>query len=173
MKMKTINLPGLSLLLALGLYNCVQPPDYPAEPVISIPESGRTTNKQAIPQGSTSASSDTLIITFAFTDGDGDIGSQGDSLDVFLTDSRDGFVNVYKLPVIPAQGTGNGISGEISLKIPNKPFNICCTYPDGATACQPNANFPTDQFYYTIQIRDRANNWSNELDTEEITILCN
>jgi hypothetical protein len=170
--MKTLNYLWL-LLLALGLYNCTQPPDYPVEPVIFPPEAGRILNRQAIVQGSTTAPFDTLVVTFGFTDGDGDIGTRGDSLDVFLTDSRDGFVNFYKLPVIPQQGAGNGISGEVTLRIPNKPFNICCTFPDGSTACQPNQNFPTDRYYYTIQIRDQANNFSNELDTEELTVLCN
>lgn len=160
-------------LLAAGLYSCVQPPDYPIEPKISVPETGRITNKDIITQGNVAAVADTLAITFAFTDGDGDLGEDGDSLDVFLTDSREGFVNRYKLPVIPDQGTGNGISGEITIKIPNKPFNICCTYPDNSQPCIPNPNYPTDSYHYTIQIKDRAGHYSNTLETEEITILCN
>lgn len=148
---------------------CVKPPDYPETPVIYYKE----VNKNVIAQGNTNALPDTLAISFEFEDGDGDIGSDGDSLDVFLTDSRDGFVNKFKLPVIPDQGTGNGISGEVTLYVPNQPFNICCTYPDGAQACLPNPSFPTDTFSFSIQMRDREGRLSNIIQTETITILCN
>ncbi len=166
--MKTKNYLLLSAL-AFGLFNCVQPPDYPNEPEISY----IGFNKLSIAQGNQDAPPDTLILMFSFTDGDGDLGNDTDSIDIFYTDSRDGFRGLRRLPVIPDQGTGNGISGEVTLKFPNKPFNICCTYPDGATACQPNPNFATDTFSYTLQIRDRAGNFSNEIQTETVTILCN
>lgn len=159
----------LSTLLVLIVSNCIQPPNYPDEPEIGF----MSLNKSEIAQGNTGALADTLAVTFSYTDGDGDLGFDGDSIDVFLTDSRDGFVNKFKLPVIPDQGTGNGISGEITLRIPNKPFNICCTFPNGATACQPNTEFPTDTVSYMIQIKDRAGNLSNKVQTETLTILCN
>ena len=159
----------LLFLAALSFNACVQPPDYPNEPVI---EFGRL-NKNTIAQGNSGAFSDTLAVIFNFTDGDGNIGYEGDSIDVFLMDSRDDFINRFKLPVIPEEGSGNGISGEVTLKIPNKPFNICCTFPDGSSACQPNTTFPTDTFSYTIQIRDRSGTLSNKVQTDLITILCN
>lgn len=160
------------LLFVVGVFlfqSCVQPPDYPNEPIVEF----LRLNKNTIAQGNTNASPDTLDVVFMFTDGDGDIGYEGDSIDVFLEDSRDGFINRFKLPVIPDQGSGNGISGEVTLKIPNTPFNICCTFPDGSTACQPNTMFPVDTFSYTIQIRDRTGTWSNKVQSELITILCN
>ncbi len=168
--MKAIRyLTWLVLFGVLATSSCINPPDYPNEPVIEY----LRVNKRTIAQGNTNAAPDTLAIIFGFTDGDGDIGFENDSIDVFMTDSRDGFQQLFKLPFIPEQGIGNGISGEITIRIPNRPFQICCTYPDGSTACQPNSRFPTDTFSFSIQIRDRANNFSNIIETEPITILCN
>ncbi len=148
---------------------CIQRPEYPEQPVISY----EGLSKRVIAQGSSSALPDTLALLFSFTDGDGNLGYENDSLDIFLTDSRDGFVENLKLPVFPSQGTGNGISGEITVRVFNKPFNICCTYPNGQVPCTPSTIYPTDTFSYGIQIRDRAGNFSNKVQSEVITILCN
>jgi hypothetical protein len=155
------NILWLAILSGLLIAGCSTPPDYPNEPVIEY----LRMNKSAIAQGNQNAQPDTLKITFGFTDGDGNLSSESDSMDVFLTDSRDGFETTFKLPVLPTQGVGNGISGEITVKIPNTPFQICCTYPNGAPACLPNDQFPTDEFYFTIQLRDRAGNLSNTIQT--------
>ena len=167
--MKILRFTPWVFVLAIIVAACVQPPDYPNEPSISY----YSVNQLQIAQGNGNAAPDTLAVQFEFEDGDGDLGFEGDSIDVYLADSRDGFVTNFKLPVIPDQGTGNGISGIVTLRIPNTPFNICCIYPDGSTACQPNNNFPTDTFSYSIQMRDRAANSSNKIQTETITILCN
>ncbi len=158
---------GLPLFVVLS---CANAPDYPIEPIIEIMD----LNKTSIAQGNGNAAADTLAIRFSFTDGDGDIGfpDDVDSIDTYLTDSRDGFINRFRLPAISTQGVGKGISGEVTLKIPNRPFRICCTFPNGATACEPNTQFPTDTFSYTIQIRDRAGHLSNTIQTQTITILC-
>lgn len=167
MVMKAINYL-LASGLAFLLFSCVQPPNYPNTPEITY----IGLNQPSIVQGNTNAPLDTLEITFAFTDGDGDLGIEGNTFDIFLTDSRDGFTDIKKLPIIPDQGIGNGISGEITVRLPNR-LNICCTYPDGSTSCVPNPNFPTDTMSYSIQIQDRAGNKSNKIQTETITILCN
>ncbi len=167
--MKALKYVFCTTLLALSIGACIQPPDYADEPVLNF----ISVNKTEIAQGNGNSPADTLAVVFGFTDGDGDLGSPGDSVDVYLKDSRDGFVNTYKLPVIPEEGVGNGISGEITIKIPNVPFNICCTYPDNSDACLPNPNFPTDTFSYSINIRDRAGRLSNTIQTSTVTILCN
>lgn len=159
----------LFLIIGIATSACIKRPEYPFEPVIQY----EGLNKRMIAQGSSSALPDTLNLKFSFTDGDGDLGYENDSLDIYLTDSRDGFVETLKLPVFPSQGTGNGISGEITVRIFNKPFNICCTYPNGQVPCTPSTVFPTDTFSYGIQIRDRAGNFSNKVQSEVITILCN
>lgn len=156
-------------VLVFSAVACIQRPEYPVQPVITY----EGLSKRVIAQGSSSALPDTLDLLFSFTDGDGDLGYENDSLDIFLTDSRDGFVENLKLPVFPSQGTGNGISGEITVRVFNKPFNICCTYPNGQVPCTPSTIYPVDTFSYGIQIRDRAGNFSNKVQSEVITILCN
>ncbi len=160
---------ALLLLAALFFATCTQPPDYPKEPYIGF----IGFNQNSISQGTLNAPLDTLAVTFSFTDGDGDLGSENDSLDVFFTDSRDGFVTNFKLPFIPEQGGGSGISGDVTVKIINKPFNICCGNLATGEACQPNIPGPTDTLSYFIQIRDRAGNFSNKTRTSTLTLLCN
>jgi len=162
-----------SILLMLGLFltfSCVKPPNYPDEPRIDF----IGLNKNTIAQGNGNAARDTLEIIFYFEDGDGNIGTPNTdttNFDVFLFDSRDSSSTKFRLPVLPDQGIGNGVSGEATLRIPTL-FNICCTFPNGATPCQPSTQFPTDTFSYAIRLRDRAGNMSNSVQTEMITVLC-
>lgn len=159
----------LTISIAIG---CVQPPDYPSEPVIEF----MSFNQNAIAQGNQNAASDTLAITFSFTDGEGDIGFPEeitDTFDIMVTDSRNNFVNTFRSQVIPDQGTGNGVSGEITIKMPNKPFNICCTPPvAGQLGCDVYPEKPIDTVSFTIQLLDRAGNYSNRIQTDILNILC-
>lgn len=149
-------------LLSLYLISCTQPPDFPDEPVIEF----MSISKNQMIQGS--FTEDSIIVAFSFTDGDGDLGDD-DSINVFLTDSRDDFIaNQYRIPFIPEEGAANGISGEIFLTV----FTTCCTFPDATLPCTPSTAHPRDSLRYLIQIRDRAGNWSNEISTDLIYILC-
>lgn len=148
---------------------CVQPPDYPRAPELEY----IGFNKLVIPQGGGIGGSDTLKLRLGFTDGDGDLGFEDGTFDVFIRDSRDSFEEIRKLPVIPEQGVGNGISGEIYLRFPNEPSNLCCIYPDQTPGCKPNPNYPTDSFFYEVYIQDRAGNESNVVKTETVTLICN
>lgn len=164
------------VLLFLAAFSCVKAPDFPNTPVLIYNTAeGDGFNQDTIAQGNQGNESDTLILTFSFTDGDGDIGFERDSFDVFFTDSRvPSFTDNRRLPLIPDEGVGNGIEGKIILRFPNQPGNICCAY-ENAPACSPYQEVggaPTDTFSYTLQIRDRASNWSNKIQTETVTILC-
>lgn len=161
--LKYSTLFSLSLLLFI---TCTNPPDYPIEPVIEY----IGLNKNTIHQGIAGNPLDTVNVTFSFTDGDGDLGSQ-DSINIFLTDSRSDFDEFFKIPLIPNQGTGNGITGELTVRLPNQIY-FCCTFPNTTNACFRNSEFPTDTVSYTIQIRDRAGNYSNKIQTEVITLIC-
>jgi hypothetical protein len=155
---------GILLILA-----CTQPPDYPKEPRIEY----IGINKKVITQGSRSATADTLVVTFSFTDGDGDLGSEGDARNIFIYDSRspNDTINYGNLLPISEQGSGNGVSGEITFTLPSKPSNICCIFPD-RRACLTDPRYPQDTFSFLIQMSDRAGNMSNLIRTETITILC-
>ena len=154
------------LLVSVLVAACIQPPVYPDEPVIAY----IGLNKNTIAQGSAIAAKDTLIVQFSFTDGDGDL-SNKDSIDIFFTDNRQGAMVPYKLPLIAEEGTANGISGEVTVRILNQGGNICCLYSNGDNPCSSHPG-QRDTFTYSIQIRDRADNYSNIIETDPIYILC-
>jgi len=149
--------------------NCVQPPDYPIEPQITY----IGLSKNILQQGQNY--SDSLFVTFSFQDGDGDLGfpETDPTPSVFVRDSRDSFPKPpLQLPYVEPQGAGNGISGEITVKLPT----VCCIYtnPEGIkVACEDvPAFYQFDTFFYFIKIRDRAGHESNEIKTEIIRLKC-
>lgn len=164
MKIKSITLVFLLAAISTLITNCAKAPEFPPVPEIAFVGFDDPT----IVQRGINNPKDTLEITFSFTDGDGDIGDE-DELNIFLTDSRDDLALTFKVNPIPEQGIGNGISGEITLRIPND--QICCIFPDGRT-CDSDPAFPTDKMFYSIQLKDRFGNESNIVQTDEITILC-
>ena len=159
-----------SAFIAGMLLACSTPPEYPNEPILTY----RGLSRVSIPQSSgTQNELDTMIIRMGFTDGDGDLGDK-DSINIFLTDSRDGFEHVFKINEIPQLGSGTSISGEIAIKLTNNPSTkyFCCTFPNTRVTCIPSMEFPEDTMSYTIRVRDRAGNWSNTIRTETFRILC-
>lgn len=167
--MKTTYLFWL-LVPGIILISCAEPEDYPIEPEIEY----IGFNKLIIPQGGPSQPYDTLELRLSFTDGDGDIGNEGSTLDVIIVDSRTPNDQEFRqLPVIPEEGVGNGISGEIILRFPNQVGQLCCLYPDNSPSCTPSSVYPVDSFYFEVQIEDRSGNLSNTVRTETVTILCN
>ena len=148
--------------------SCVQPPNYPIEPVITY----IGLSKNLLQQGEGYA--DSLFVTFSFTDGDGDLGypETDPTPSVFIQDSRDSFPKPpLQLPYVDPQGAGNGISGEITVKLPT----TCCIYtsPEGIKfACDNATQIPFDTFFYYIKIRDRAGHESNEIKTGAIMLKC-
>jgi hypothetical protein len=159
----------LVIVFALGVSFCVQPPDYPDTPEIKY--IGISKNEMQQGDGYT----DSLFVTFSFTDGNGDLGfpESDPTASVFIRDSRDSFPKPpLQLPYVEPQGTGNGISGEITVKLPT----TCCIYtsPEGIKfACNDvPVSIQYDSFFYFIKIRDRSGNESNEIKTEVIRLRC-
>ncbi len=147
---------------------CIKPPDYPNEPVIAF----KSQTKNLLRQTGL-GTPDSVLITFSFTDGDGDLGSENNELpDIFITDSRDSVTKPpYSIPFIGSQGTGNGISGEVSIALPT----TCCIYfPPGSEFPLTCLDVPIafDTLFYTIYIKDRAGNKSNVIQTEVISLKC-
>ncbi len=153
------NIALLFVLMTLGTAACIQPPDYPVEPEIEFISVSKSQVMQAI---------DTFRINFSYTDGDGDIGLELDDPDnnVIIIDSRTGFDETFKVPVIPQQGASNGISGEISLLV----FASCCLNSNPICLPTPNAN--PEQITYTVQLFDKAGNASNIIQTSPIMLIC-
>lgn len=150
------------LLLTGSITSCVTRPDFPIEPEIEFVSMDGSQMVQ------NSFNTDSIRVTFSFTDGDGDLGDK-DSLNIFIRDSRDQFVaSKYRLPELPPEGAQRGIRGEITVTI----YTTCCIFPDGTPPCQASLEYPTDTLRYEIYIRDRAGNVSNTIETEPIIILC-
>jgi hypothetical protein len=166
--LKTLS-PILFACAVVGLANCAKRPDYPIEPVIEY----IGISKNLLEQGT--GYIDSLVVRFSFTDGDGDLGfpENDPTPSVFFRDSRDSFFKPpIQLPYVDPQGASNGISGEITVKLPT----TCCifTTKEGIKlACEDVPNtFKFDTFYYYIKIRDRAGHESNEIRTEPIYLRC-
>jgi hypothetical protein len=149
-------------IVFIGIFSCVKPPDYPIEPAIELIGISSDTMVQG------NRNNDSILLVISFTDGDGDIGNEMD-FDVVVRDLRDDFItDRFRLPVVPAPGSNNGISGEITLTI----YTTCCVYANGQPPCTPSEQFPTDKVQYEIHILDRAGHQSNSIQTPPITLLC-
>lgn len=144
----------MSAVLML-IASCVKPPNYPIEPQIEFISFSQTTIQEQ---------QDSFYVTFSFTDGDGDLGwasEDNDTTDIFFLDTRINAVTTVKLPFIPQQGVGNGISGEVRiLMLPTR-----CAFQ--------NPPVPTQELIYTLYINDRAGNSSNVLTLPPLTVVCN
>jgi len=146
-------------------------PDFPDEPVLSFIAINKTIFDQDA--GNPEPAPDTLIFTLGFTDGNGDLGAEGNGNDIELIDTRTGFPTMNSLPMLPIQGSGNGVEGEATVNFSIIPgLDFCCIPPFG-NACEPSSSFPQDTFRYLIRIQDRAGNWSNQVSTPDIFINCN
>jgi len=144
---------------------CTKPPDYSDTPEIAFISLSKTSMVAA------DDLSDNLTLTISFTDGDGDIGIDGGTPSVYFKDLRDGseFIT-FVAPVIPEQGVGNGISGEMYIKV----STTCCIHPiDISSGCQSDfSDFPVDSLIYEVYIIDRSGNKSNVIQTDPIVLLC-
>ncbi|MEZ4909138.1 MAG: hypothetical protein R2771_16185 [Saprospiraceae bacterium] len=152
--------------ILLFLQSCTESPNFPIEPVLTF----TGLSKNTIDQGS--LNSDSLYIYLHFTDGDGDIGLETeDSIqNLFLIDSRTGFQSdAFKIPLVQTAGTGNGISGDIELKI----YTTCCIFANNIPPCSVIEGIDYDTLYYKIYLIDNAGHSSDTIDTTPILIHCN
>lgn len=150
----------LAFLTFLGA--CTQAPDFPKEPVISNIQINKTILKQGL------GDQDSLLVSFDFTDGDGDVGRE-DSLSITFIDNRDDSVSdQFSIPFVPEAGSGNGIEGTIYVRMKT----TCCIFASGQPPCNPSTSEPTNIVSFTVFIKDRSGNESNRLRTPDITLLC-
>lgn len=156
---------SIFVIAVLLLQYCVKPPNYPNEPVIEFAAMSKTTMLQ------TPLGPDSILISFSFTDGDGDLGSQNGEPNIFIKDGRDSFDKpAYQIPYIEPQGAGNGISGTIYIVVPT----TCCIYidPNGIPRACADVPIPFDTLTYLISIKDRAGHESNQIETPPIELIC-
>lgn len=156
---------ALFILISIAFAACVRPPDYPIEPRLEF----TSISKNTVVQDGSVGPRDTFYLTVSFTDGDGDIGFQNTDSTLYVLDTRKngGRINdVQGLPYVPEQGAGNGIAGDIQMRI----FGSCCK--NDLVPCSPSTRFPRDTVVYEVYIKDRAGHESNRIKTPPIYILC-
>ena len=118
-----------------------------------------------------SLNSDSLFLRFSFTDGDGDLGFDDETIEqnIFIIDNRTGDrYEAFKAPKIPEQGATKGISGEVTVRL----FTTCCLFPDNIPPCESPQQFPTDTMTLDLYIVDRAGNTSNTVTSTAIILFC-
>ena len=150
--------------LVVAFAACISPPDYPIQPEIKFLGLSKNVMRQGL-----LGIEDSLFLSFSFTDGDGDLGSLGqgkDSVNIFLTDKRTNQPSErFRIPYVPEQGAGNGISGDIRLLL----FTTCCNV---LPPCEASTTKPIDTLIYEIFIKDRAGHESNKILTAPIYLQC-
>ena len=147
------------------LSGCVTKPDFSNIPYLEF----TGMDKNIMTQGD--FNSDSIFIYLKFTDGDGDLGFEStDSLpNLFVIDSRtDNIAESIKIPKLPDTGTGNGVSGEIELKL----YTTCCLFENNIPPCSVIDNILYDTLYYKIYLIDRAGNSSDTVYTDPIILEC-
>ena len=164
---KTTLFLGISILCT-GIYSCINSPDYSDTPEIEFVSLSNLQMSQR------PLNSDTTVVTLTFKDGDGDIGfstgTPGEN--IFVIDNRTGeFYDRFRIPAIPEQGANNGVSGTINMVL----LNTCCIFPpqDSIPACESPSQYPDNDLTFTIYMKDRAGNKSNEVQTPIIKLACN
>lgn len=152
--LKKWNIIALLLVLSAGISACDDDETYPVTPEITFKNLEKFVNI---------AQSDSLVLTFSFTDGDGDIGSpESDPArrDVFirLFEKKNGLFEEavlaapleYRIPFLTPRGNNQSLKGDVKINID---YNIL----------QPN-----DTIFYKVFIKDRADRKSNEVTTSTI-----
>lgn len=170
---------GIVLLLSLSMISCFTEPNYPNVPHIEFRGISRYTLEAG--KGVGQQKRDSLVITLGFTDGDGDLGNDlpPTSSEIARYEQAGKWGN-YKIrafrlennqykelptgentslffPRLSREGRIGAIEGDLELRQ---------LYP----YTQPYKFLPTK---FRIQIRDRALNISNEIETDTISVPYN
>ncbi len=149
---------GLLFFLPMWLSGCDDSPVFPAEPKVEFID--------IQPREVRHASSDSVLVTLRFQDGDGDLGSlvgDPDSVaNLILLDSRysegriteEAFArNPFIIPTLTPDAKNPSIQGEITVKL-----NLLLSF-------RPVGEY--DSIRYQIILRDRAGNIATPIDGGE------
>lgn len=149
------------------MYQCTLSPGFSIEPKLEFV----SFSKESINQYKDRINGDSIYMKVYFEDGDGDIGN--DKLGIIgltIIDNRTGDVyDRYNIPMLPEQGAGNGISGEITVRL----LNTCCVFPDDIPPCESPPEYPTNSLSFSLVLEDRAGHVSDTIVTPELTLYCN
>lgn len=165
-ELKSIFKPYIYIFILVSLFSlsaCIEPPKYSDIPEITAVEF----NKTGISSGT-----EKFELHIFFQDGNGDF--DGGVNNLFITENRTCFTDVYTIPAIERNGNIDDISGTILL--PDL-VELCVLEWKNQTEtdCLPfkKVNTITDTVKYDIQIKDNAGNESNVFTSPELYIICN
>jgi hypothetical protein len=167
MKANTTLLFLISALLFLG--GCLAVPKYDEEPRISF-NSVRKFTFINVDQGGITA--DSLQITINFQDGNGDIGyptdqRNADNINYFLTIFRQ-TAGEFQEVILPPGFNYNGYTPLLSPTTISGPIDGTITYKIVFNHSFSQA--VNDTLRFRVQIKDRAGNLSNAIDTDPVII---
>jgi len=102
---------------------------------------------------------ESVLLEIAYEDGNGDLGFHDpDVLSLSVQDSRLDTPDFYHIPPLAPDGEEIYIKGTFNIYL-NTTFLI--------------GNGSSEKLEYTVRIKDRAENWSNTVTSEEITVVNN
>ena len=136
------------LLISLGCETVSDELSFDRVPKIRIVEASHNTLVQF---------QDSLVLKIEYEDGDGDLGtSNPDVNSIFVQDSRLENPDEYYLPPLAPESSTVSITGTFNLV-------LLPTFLLG--------NGTEEKVIFSIKLFDRAGNVSNEVETEEITVV--
>lgn len=154
MRIPTTPSPALACAAVAFLASCgkeasLPNPPIPPEPVIELLE---------VRPDVVTAFEDSVVFELRYTDGDGDLGfAEADSAVVYLTDERFPLTEAFHVPPMAPGGEPVAVTGVWSVVLPR-------TILEDPAAAQESAVF-------SLRIRDRAGNWSNTVQSGEVTVI--
>lgn len=165
-EIKPIFKPYIYIFISVSLFfltACIKPPKYSDIPEITAVEFNKT---------GISSATEKFELRIFFQDGNGDF--DGGANNLFITENRTCFTDVYTIPAIQRNGNIDDISGTILL--PDL-VELCVLEWKNPTEtdCLPfeKVNTITDTVKYDIQIMDNAGNESNVFTSPNLYIICN
>ena len=145
--MNKIPLKLILFLLSLSIFGCKKDEKYSEIPEIEF---------VSLTPNSTTEFSQNIVLKLTYKDGDGDIGHEDpDVYALFVKDSRLPQADEYHVkPLTPPEQTLQ-IEGELTVRL----SSIFVLGSDS-----------TESTKYKVKLRDRAGNWSNEIETSSIQV---
>lgn len=137
------------LTLCILLFSCKYEDQYTGDPKPSI-------SQLVLNQSDFKQFTDTVVLTFNYKDGDGDLGFESaDSLSVEVKDIRFAKPDYYHLKPLAPLNEKVSISGSIRISLKN-------IFLLGAAS--------SESTQFQIRIKDRAQHWSNALMSKSVNI---
>lgn len=144
-----------STVILLSLASCQKDSSTePNPPISKIP----TIELKSVSPGTIHQLADSLLFEINYTDGDGDLGDyDADTLSLWIIDNRFPLTEKFHVSPLAPQGATIAITGILNVTLEH--------------IILKDQNASSESATFTIKLKDRAGNWSNEVTSGPITIL--